>query len=178
MTTGALHVLGGGRLGELELAERAHAKRPPLRVALVAAAVDAHWLRPGGYHGQALSQVENLLLVNNQLDPAMRFYPMSPVGRQRRRWATPACRVATAWATLAGRIHSIDMTKTVGRHHDLGEYLSASSILGRESGRLSTCRRRRPSRRSQRSPGATRQSRDSRSGRRGCPAHRGLAWYF
>ena len=53
----------------------------PVRAALVAAAVDANWLRPGGYHGRALEQVDQLLLVNNQLDPAMRFYHMAFEGK-------------------------------------------------------------------------------------------------
>lgn len=69
VTTGALHLLGGGRLGSLEL-DRRHATRPPIRAALVAAALDASWIRPGGYHGRALEQVDRLLLVNNHLDPA------------------------------------------------------------------------------------------------------------
>ena len=132
LATGALHLLGGGSMGKLELVERAHADRPPLRVALVAAAVDAHWLRPEGYHGKAVSQCESLLLVNNQLDPAMRFYPLSPVGRRAAALGYVGVPGRSSLGELAGRIHSMDMTKSVGRHHDLGDYLSASSVLGRE----------------------------------------------
>ena len=147
LTTGALHLLGGGRMGQLELAERAHAERPPLRVALVAAAVDAHWLRPEGYHGKAVSQCESLLLVNNQLDPAMRFYPLSPVGRRSAALGYVGVPGRSSLGELAGRIHSMDMTKSVGRHHDLSDYLSASSILGRELGEVVQMPATTPSRR-------------------------------
>jgi hypothetical protein len=112
-------------MGQLELAERAHPTRPPMRVALVAAAVDARWLRPEGYHGRALTQTERLLLVNNRHDPAMRFYPMSPVGRRA---------AALGYAGLGGgddRIASFDMTNAVGRHHALGEYLASPGAMGR-----------------------------------------------
>jgi hypothetical protein len=135
VTTGALHLLGGGRMGNLELAERAHAQRPPLRVALVAAAVDAHWLRPDGYHGKAVSQCETLVLVNNQRDPAMRFYAISPVG------SSAALGYAgvpgrASLGDLADRIHAYDMTSSVGRHHALSAYLTSSSMLGRALGQV------------------------------------------
>jgi hypothetical protein len=126
VVTGALHVLGGGSLDGLKLAQRVHPRRRPLRVGLVAAAVDAAWLRPSGYHGRASSQIESLLLVNNQLDPAMRFYPISPVGRH----ATALGYSGVSLPSLAGRVRSFDMTSVVGRHHTLSEYL-ASGQFGR-----------------------------------------------
>lgn len=126
VVTGALHVLGGGSLDGLKLADRAHPQRRPIRVGLVAAAVDAAWLRPGGYHGRATSQIESLLLANNQLDPAMRFYPISPVGRH----ATALGYSGVSLPSLAGRVRSFDMTSAVGRHHSLSEYL-ASGQFGR-----------------------------------------------
>jgi hypothetical protein len=135
LATGALHVLGGGSLGGLELPERTHPDRPPLNAALVAAAVDAAWLRPGGYHGKAISQCSSLVLVNNQRDPAMRFYPLSPVGRSAALgYAGVPGRASLG--ELADRIHSFDMTETVGRHHALDVYLSANSTLARELGRV------------------------------------------
>lgn len=126
VVTGALHVLGGGSLDGLALAQPVHPQRRPIRVGLIAAAVDASWLRPGGYHGRATSQMESLLLVNNQLDPAMRFYPISPVGRH----ATALGYSGVSLPSLAGRVRSFDMTAAVGRHHALSEYL-ASGQFGR-----------------------------------------------
>ena len=97
---------------------------------MVAAALDANWLRPGGYHGHALDQVDQLLLVNNQLDPAMRFYHLALEGRMRPLgYAGPLGIVGHDG--VASRVRSIDVTAAVGRHHALAEYLSASSQVGR-----------------------------------------------
>jgi len=129
IVTGALHLLAGGRLGGLQLAERVHPNREPVRVALLAAALDADWIRPGGYHGRALEQVDQLLLVNNQLDPAMRFYHFAVEGRSRPLGFMGPPTVANLGA-LADRVHSVDVTSAVGRHHALESYLAASRGVG------------------------------------------------
>jgi len=130
VVTGALHLLAGGRMNHLALAERAHTERPPIRAALVAAAVDAQWLRPGGFHGLALRQVDQLLLVNNQRDPAMRFYRISPIGQGRPLGYSGLASVGSL-GPLAARVRSVDVTDQVGRHHAIGEYLTASGPIGR-----------------------------------------------
>jgi hypothetical protein len=130
LASGALHLLGGGRMGSLELSPRVNPQRSPMRAALVAAAMDAHWLRPGGYHGQALSQVDSLLLVNNRQDPAMRFYPLSPVGHRMQALGYSGPLSRSALGDYADRIKSIDMTGAVGRHHALSEYLAVSNGWG------------------------------------------------
>jgi hypothetical protein len=129
VVTSSLHVLGGGRLDQLPLLSRVHPSRPPIRAALVAAAMDASWLRTGGYHGRAVSQVDRLLLVNNQLDPAMRFYPMSPMGRHSS--ALGHSGPVGNLGPFASRIQSFDLTEAVGRHHALGEYLAAAGQVNR-----------------------------------------------
>jgi hypothetical protein len=136
VTTGALHVLGGGALGKLELAERVHPDRPPLNVALVAAAMTAQWLRPEGFHGKAVSQAATLVLVNNQLDPAMRFYPMSPMGNGAAALGFAGVPGRDNMGDLGKRIHSVDLTSTVGRHHALDAYLSTSSMFGQAIGEV------------------------------------------
>jgi hypothetical protein len=136
VTTGALHVLGGGALGNLELAERVHPNRPPLNVALVAAAMTAQWLRPEGFHGKAVSQAATLVLVNNQLDPAMRFYPISPMGNGAAALGFAGVPGRESLGDLGKRIHSVDLTSTVGRHHALSAYLSTSSMFGQAIGEV------------------------------------------
>lgn len=127
VASGALHLLAGGRLGSLELNERLHPARPPIRAAFVAAALDANWIRPGGYHGRALEQVDELLLVNNHLDPAMRFYHLAmesgarPLGYGGTR----------GLGQFADRVRSVDVTGAVGRHHAIEEYLASSSRVTR-----------------------------------------------
>ena len=131
VVTGALHLLAGGQLGELELRERLHAQRRPVRAALVAAAVDADWIRPGGFHGRALEQVDELVLINNQRDPAMRFYHLPMEGRRPRALGFSGPPLQGVSSTLTARVRSFDATDVVGRHHALVEYLGASGPVGR-----------------------------------------------
>jgi hypothetical protein len=127
VATGALHLLAGGRLGSLELADRRHPHRTPVRAAFVAAALDANWIRPGGYHGRALEQVDELLLVNNHLDPAMRFYHLAmESGARPLGYGGPR-----GLGQFASRVRSVDVTSAVGRHHAIEEYLASSSRVTR-----------------------------------------------
>lgn len=127
VASGALHLLAGGRLGSLELNDRVHPNRPPVRAAFVAAALDANWIRPGGYHGRALEQVDQLLLVNNHLDPAMRFYHLAmESGARPLGYGGPR-----GLGQFAGRVRSVDVTGAVGRHHAIEEYLASSSRVTR-----------------------------------------------
>jgi hypothetical protein len=81
--TAGLHILAGGQLGHLQLAERVHPQRATVNVVLMAAALHAHWLGEGQYHGLAMSQVNQMLLVNNCSDWAMRYYHLAFPGRGR-----------------------------------------------------------------------------------------------
>jgi hypothetical protein len=81
--TASLHLLAGGHLGHLQLAERVHPDRSTVNVVLMAAALHAHWLGEGQYHGLAMTQVNQMLLVNNCSDPAMRYYHLAFPGRGR-----------------------------------------------------------------------------------------------
>ena len=75
MITAALHHLGGGAICGRSLPYRVNPKRRPVRVVLMAAGLDEHWLYPGQRHGLALSQVEHMLIVYNTRDSALRWYP-------------------------------------------------------------------------------------------------------
>jgi hypothetical protein len=81
--TAGLHILAGGRLGHLDLAARVHPERAQVNVVLMASALHAHWLGEGQYHGLAMTQVNQMLLVNNCSDRAMRFYHLAFPGRGR-----------------------------------------------------------------------------------------------
>jgi hypothetical protein len=119
VVTGTLHLLVSGRLGELQLVERMHPVRPPVRAALLAAAVDASWIRPGGFHGRALELVDQMVLVNNHRDPAMRFYHLAFEGHVR----PLGYGGISGLGRFAGRVRSIDVTSAVGRRHALEDYL-------------------------------------------------------
>jgi len=111
--TGALHLVGGGRLmgrtvrpevspasessglcnpADPEKAIRTDRSPTParFRAILVAAAIGNDWLLPGGRHHQALSQLEKLLVTVNRADPALRWYPhLEPCVSPALGWAGP-----------------------------------------------------------------------------------------
>lgn len=74
VTSGALHLLGGGELLGRTL-PGAHS-RPPhsFRVAMLAAALHSHWLQSGACHEFAMSQMDRLLLQYNSCDPVLQRY--------------------------------------------------------------------------------------------------------
>lgn len=129
VVSGSLHLLGGGHLGNLRLAERAHPERQPIRVGLIAPAYDADWLQPGHYHGRAVSQMERLLLVTNQRDPAMRLYHFSVERGRIHALGKEGIAEPYRMGAANRRISRIDVSDTVGRSHALGDYLAASGKM-------------------------------------------------
>jgi hypothetical protein len=70
----ALHFLGGGRVNGWELDNRVHPQRRAIHVALVAGAIDNHWLLPGHRYGRALSQTAHMTIVYNPCDRVLKRY--------------------------------------------------------------------------------------------------------
>ena len=126
VATAALHILGGGDLGGLRLPRTVQQPHRRFDVALIAAAVDASWIRPGGPNGRALARVNNLLLINNRLDPAMRFYHIT-FGRNTQALGYQGLLAARP----RGRLWSLDATEPVGRSHALNNYLAKCPELAR-----------------------------------------------
>ena len=75
MVAAALHVLGGGEVDNVRLTWPAP---PDLRVrgVLLAGALDHHWLDPGQRFGMALCRTECLLVLRNDHDIVLTFYPL------------------------------------------------------------------------------------------------------
>jgi len=129
VVSGAMHLLGGGTLSGLRLEERIHPARPQAHVALLAAALDAPWVQPGGYHGREFSQIDRMVLSTNRLDPAMRFYHLSngpgridPLGKS----GVPR---PSALGAARQKLQRVDFTQAVGRSHLLSDYLAASGKI-------------------------------------------------
>ena len=132
IVTGSLHLLGGGRLGDYRPLFLAHAKRTPIQVVLVAAALDNNWLLKGRAHGRAISQVDGLLLVNNSCDAALKRYHWIYDRR--------ACQQALGYTGLSGgkfegdardKIVQLDASCQIGREHTLAGYLFAPGLMAR-----------------------------------------------
>jgi hypothetical protein len=128
IATGALHLLGGGQQGGYRLAAPP-SPRAPLRVALLAAALNNDWLLPGRYHGQALTQTDHLLLLNNSTDRALRHYHLLF------RHARPQALGYTGFAGLSllgpmrGRIEQYDAACIVGDEHSFANYLQSPRLM-------------------------------------------------
>ena len=131
--TGSLHILSGGRLGHIGVAELQHSHRGPVNVVLLAAALNSDWLCPGHCHGQALSMVNRMVLVNNCADRAMKYYHFSTTcGRPQ---ALGLCGPTCIDPAGAAKIVEINVSRYVGSDHNLFCYLSAPGVT-REIGEL------------------------------------------
>ncbi len=137
IATGALHLLGGGTLDGRRLEARVHAHRQPMRVALLAAALDDGWLLPGHRHGDARLQVRSMLLVNNGCDRVLARYHLL-YGRR-------CCQEALGYVGLAVRrlpaedaekVRQMDACCDVGKRHGFDGYLASSRVMARVRGAL------------------------------------------
>jgi hypothetical protein len=124
--TGSLHILGGGNAGSMGLAELQHPKRRPANVVLLAAALNSDWLCPGHGHGQAMSMVNRMVLVNNCVDRAMKYYHFSTTcGRPQ---ALGLCGPTCIDPAGASKIVEFNVSRYVGTDHNLFCYLSAPGV--------------------------------------------------
>jgi hypothetical protein len=123
--TGALHILGGGDLGGLALASRQHPDRQPVNAVLFAAALNSDWLCPGHYHGQAMTQVNRMMLLNNCNDVAMEYYRFSTTCGDPQ--ALGLCGPTCIDAAGAAKIRQRDLSRWVDQH-DLMCYVCAPGV--------------------------------------------------
>jgi alpha/beta superfamily hydrolase len=131
IVTGALHVLGGGQIDGHRLDERNHPIRQAMPVVLLVAALDNDWLMPGRYHGQAMSQVSSMLLVNNSCDMLLKRY--------HRIYGRRCSQQALGFTGLASWAAGVDWTKVsqvnaasiVGRRHSFAGYIGSSDLVAR-----------------------------------------------
>jgi hypothetical protein len=125
--TGGLHILGGGNLNGLGLDERVHPDRAPVRVVLIAAALNSNWLGPNQYHGDAMSQVDQMLLLNNCEDLAMRYYRFSTTCGDPQ--ALGLCGPTYLAPQDRAKICNRDLSSYDGSRHDLMRYISAPGTI-------------------------------------------------
>jgi hypothetical protein len=72
--SGALHVMGGGKILGLGLVDAKPKANRTTRAVLMAAALHNYWLLPGCYHGKCVSQVDRMLVQYNSCDRLLRMY--------------------------------------------------------------------------------------------------------
>lgn len=129
VATGALHLLSGGSLGGRSLPNLR--RTAPAHAVLLAAALDADWLHPRGYHGKALDMVDRLSLVTNRRDPAMRFYHLTTERDVRALGYAGPAGLASIRRHFNVDVDAYDATDNVGRSHALFDYLRSSPQVAR-----------------------------------------------
>lgn len=124
--TGALHLLAGGQVAGRRIPQPDSQQHPPssIRAVLVAAALDADWLRPGHRNGLALSQVDRMLVVRNRRDPVLKWYPLL-CGRRGPK-AMGYC--GPTGCQNSPKLEVLNLTRSVGRNHDLPSYMGNSAL--------------------------------------------------
>lgn len=127
VSSGAAHVLAGGSLNGLSLERRGNPGPVRLRAVFLAAAYDARWNSPRCYHGQALDSIETLLSTVDPRDPAMKFYKWVP------QFDDPPAMGGVGPKGLtrsqASRVRLMTVTSSVGKSHDLYDYLAAPGLV-------------------------------------------------
>jgi len=128
---GAVHILGGGKLGGRSLP---HATgecdcyvRP--RVALMATAAQADWILPGNRYGCAVRQMDRGLIFYNSDDPILGRYE----GLMREATGPALGKVGVVCSNRLGedacKLKVFDATSIVGPHHMFTKYYDSESVM-------------------------------------------------
>lgn len=118
--------VAGRRLSPEALAAWSSESPRPIRVMLLAAAMDADWLMPGHRRGLALPMIERALVTLNGNDRAMRFYSRlyGPRGPEALGHVGPV-------HSDRNKVETVDVSRSVGRHHNWYLYEAAPAVVQR-----------------------------------------------
>ncbi|MDZ4779689.1 MAG: alpha/beta hydrolase [Planctomycetia bacterium] len=101
---------------------------------LMAPAMNNCWLLPGNVHGEAVAQVNELLIVKNSVDRALKWYPIVAYGRLH---SGPQALGYTGLPGVsrlgedADKVVHYNVSRIIGPEHDVMRYLSSPRIMGR-----------------------------------------------
>jgi hypothetical protein len=129
ISTGTLHLLGGGAINgrTLPLATTA-TERAPRRAVLLAAAVGRDALAPGHRHSQALGQVDRMVITVNPRDRVLRFFPaLADDGDEALGFSGPSGLGRSG--ELRSRVVLFNVTPYVHKHHLSSEYQRSPEIM-------------------------------------------------
>jgi hypothetical protein len=130
IAAGSLHLLGGGdvacrKLPGRDSSNQAQKRATPVRVLMVAAAIDADSLAADGIYNLALSQTESILITRNGCDRVLKLYPRI----YGRRGPDALGFVGLAGCSDTQKIDILDLSCEVGKVHKWKNYLTSGSLL-------------------------------------------------
>jgi pimeloyl-ACP methyl ester carboxylesterase len=129
--SGALQLLAGGPVAGRSLAAEVLARWKqggprPIRLMMVAAAMDANWLEACCPGGLAPLAVERILVSTNSRDSVLKWYSRlyGPHGPEAMGYTGPQ-------GMAGGKLEVVDVTCAVGRKHDFDRYNESAPIYQR-----------------------------------------------
>jgi pimeloyl-ACP methyl ester carboxylesterase len=126
IATGAMHLVGGGELAGRVLPAHPLVSRNT-RLVTIAGALHNGWLRPCGYHEQALTHLDLFLNVYNCCDPVLKRY--HALYKHSHAVALGYAGMSTRdLGSAAGRVEQVDACQYVAHSHELLDYLHSSCL--------------------------------------------------
>jgi len=123
--SGAMHLLSGGSMSRLYLPK--NAPRVQSSVVMWSPALHSYWLSAGGYHGDALSSVDRLLILYNSCDRALRGYHM--IFRGSRPKALGSTGLVHGTSSFETHIEQRDVCCQIGRQHAFDSHIKSSYVV-------------------------------------------------
>lgn len=127
VSSGTAHLLAGGSLSGLAYPGCSACGVSNVRAVFLAGAYDACWNATRSYHGRALDRIETLLVTLNPADPAMKYFRF--VSKQSNPTALGAVGPRGLNAEQASRVRLMPVANSVGKSHDLYDYLAAPGLM-------------------------------------------------
>jgi hypothetical protein len=124
--TGALHHVAADS-SSAKVTVSSSAQREPFRAVLIAAAEDRYVLSPGGEHSRALTKVDQLLVIKNRCDPALKWFRF--IDRCARPEALGYCGACGPLGEQASKLRQVEAAGIVGKEHNWRPYFMTPSLV-------------------------------------------------
>ena len=122
----AMHLLGGGDVQGLR---NCGVSGHRIRVLLLAAAIDNHWLNPGERYGMALCRAESMLIARNRKDLVLGIYPLRRLfSHESLAHAGLARKNLAMMGGHAAKLSELDVTSLIGHGHYWHHYYRLPEI--------------------------------------------------
>ena len=128
IATGALELLGGGKLDRFKLPEWPRKTRT-IRLVMLGAAIHNDSLLPGRRYGRVLAQTERTLVFVNPIDRALRFYHWMWHRRSPLRALGYTGPVGLNRLPQRSKLDLASSTPYVGKRHGMMPYLQSTALI-------------------------------------------------